>query len=477
MRSKPCSVARVSRCLAVLIAGCVLPSAGPAAAAEPASLDWRAGVAKVNITPEEFMWMSGYGDRNKPASGKLTDLWAKALVLQDGSGQRAVMVTLDLVGVDRELSQSVCGTLHERHGLRREQLALCCSHTHTGPALRQNLSPLHYLQVDPEEQRRIERYTDSVRQKIVDVVGLALERLEPARLSWGSGIATFAANRRENRPEEEVPARRAEGTLRGPTDHDVPVLAVRNPTGELRAVLFGYACHATVLSFYQWSADYPGFAQMELEANHPGCMALFWAGCGADQNPLPRRTVELARHYGRRLADAVDTVLLTSRMTDLPSRLELGYAEIELRLAALPARKEIEEQAQSSDRFVAARAQMLLRQLDGGQPLSETYPYPIGLWRLGDTGGVKMVLLGGEVVVDYALRLKTELTGLRTWVVGYANDVMAYIPSRRVLAEGGYEGGGAMVYYGLPTTWSSAVEQQIIEEVHRQIGQVSPSAK
>ena len=76
-------------------------------------------------------------------------------------------------------------------------------------------------------------------------------------------------------------------------------------------------------------------------------------------------------------------------------------------------------------------------------------------------------LLGGEVVVDYSLRLKTELGEGNTWIAGYSNDVMAYIPSERVLKEGGYEGAGAMVYYGLPSPWSEEVEEAIIRTVDR----------
>jgi len=83
---------------------------------------------------------------------------------------------------------------------------------------------------------------------------------------------------------------------------------------------------------------------------------------------------------------------------------------------------------------------------------------------------LKWVFLGGEVVVDYALRLKRELSPHTTWVAGYANDVMAYIPSRRVLLEGGYEGGGAMVYYGLPSAWTVEVEKQIVARVRSQVG-------
>ncbi len=106
----------------------------------------------------------------------------------------------------------------------------------------------------------------------------------------------------------------------------------------------------------------------------------------------------------------------------------------------------------------------MLQKLDSAEgKIPETYPYPVEVWRLGD--GPTWIFLGGEVVVDYALRLKRNLGGSRTWVSGYCNDVMAYIPSRRVLEEGGYEGGGAMVYYGQPAPWSEQVEEEIVAAV------------
>jgi hypothetical protein len=428
---------------------------------------WHAGTAKIEITPEKDMWMAGYASRDRPAEGKLTDLWAKALVLEDAQSNRAVLVTLDVIGVSRELTASVCETLRSEYGLERRQIAFCASHTHTGPALQRNLSPLHYLVVDPAQRALIKEYTALLEKKLVQVVGLALASRQPVQLSWGSGTATFAVNRRNNRPEQRVPQLRAEGKLQGPCDHDVPVLAVKDSSGRPVAVVFGYACHATVLSFYQWSGDYPGFAQIELEKKHPGCLAMFWAGCGADQNPLPRRSVELAIEYGSQLAAAVDAVLAGETSPVAPG-LRATFREIDLPLAELPSREQVAQEASSDNRFVAARAKMLLQQMSDGRPLRPSYPYPIQVWRLGEE--VQFVILGGEVVVDYALRLKAELGGRRTWVAGYANDVMAYIASRRVLREGGYEGGGAMVYYGLPTAWAPDSEQMIVEEVHRQVG-------
>src|SRR5205823_12312191 len=123
----------------------------------------------------------------------------------------------------------------------------------------------------------------------------------------------------------------AKGALKGPPDHGVPVLAARTADGKLEGVIFGYACHATVLSYLKWCGDYPGFAAAELEKAHPGAVALFVAGCGADQNPLPRRTVALARGYGKQLADAVNAVL-AKPMTSVAPEFAAVYREIDLPL-------------------------------------------------------------------------------------------------------------------------------------------------
>jgi hypothetical protein len=429
-----------------------------------AAESWKAGVAKVNITPAEYMWMAGYGARDHVATGKLSELWAKCLVLEDAEGKKVVLITLDLVGIERHHSQSICRKLQEKYKLDRSQIAINCSHTHSGPVVARNLRPMHFYGLTKEQQNQVLAYAAKLEESLVELVGKAIGDLAPAKVEWGSGTTDFAVNRRNNK-EPDVPMLRAAGRLVGPNDQDVPVLAVKDERGKLRAIACGYACHATVLSGYDWSADYPGYAQTELESGHPDCVALFWAGCGADQNPLPRRTPELAETYGKMLASAVNEVLARP-MSPVNGSLQTAYAEIPLALATLPTRDELVAQSNDTSKYIAMRAKMLLEDIDGGQALSPTYPYPIQRWQLGE--GVQWFFLGGEVVVDFAIRIKSENTGTKTWVAGYSNDVMAYIPSRRVLTEGGYEGGGAMAVYGLPTIWSERVEEQIIEEVQNQ---------
>jgi len=445
-------------------------SACNAVAAEPGHGDWKAGVARTKITPEQPLWLSGYGSRDRPSEGTRVDLWVKALALEDARGQRALLVTLDLVGIDRGISTSVCSELMKRHGLKRSQILLSTSHTHTGPVVGENLRAMYFF--PPQMWQRLEEYTKKLRDKIVTTAGAAFDRMEPARLAWGSGTTSIGVNRRNN-TEADVPKLRAVGVLKGPVDHDVPVLSVHDGEGRLVATTFGYACHATVLSDYKWSGDYPGYAQVFFEKAHPGAVGLFWAGCGADVNPLPRRKVELAEEYGRQLAAAVDATL-ADKMKPLAARLDTVYREIDLPFEKIPTRDEIEANLKSENRYEQGRARVQLRRLKKDGRLAPTYPYPVATWRLGDE--LIFVSLGGEVVVDYALRLKREL-GQATWVAGYSHDVMAYIPSLRVWNEGGYEGGGAMLYYGLPSRWDSTVEQRVITEALRQAEKLRQSKK
>jgi hypothetical protein len=354
--------------------------------------------------------------------------------------------------------------VQKRTGLSRERLMLTVSHTHCGPVLRDNLSDMYDM--PQEEARKIGPYTDRLRGWMSDVIVRALEDLKPARLAYGKGTARFAVNRRKPTPSGVV----NDANPDGPVDHDVPVLAVRTPAGELRAVAFGYACHNTTLQFYQWCGDYAGFAQAELEARHPGAKSLFWMGCGGDANPLPRSKVELCRKYGKELAVAVEDVL-TGRMTPIAGVASARYATVALPLDKVLTAEQLAAERSSKQFAVRRRAERLIAQLVEKGKIDDHYRhYPVQVWRLGD--GPTWVALGGEVVVDYSLRLKRELAAAGPlWVAGYANDVMAYIPSARVLAEGGYEADSSMIYYGMPGKWAPAIEERIVAKVRELVGQ------
>lgn len=449
----------------LLFCCCFLWSIHSLSAADTKS-GFKAGVAVRVITPEEPHWMAGYGGRTKPAETKQHELFVKALAIEDAGGDRVVVLSSDLVGIHRTLSQAVADEVRKQTGLPRARLMFTCSHTHCGPVLDDSLIGMYDM---PDELRKkVEPYTKQVHSAMVEVIVAALKDLSPARVSVGMGRATFAVNRREP-TDKGVTNRRYPA---GPVDHSVPVLRVDHPDGKLRAMVFGYACHNTTMQFYEWCGDYAGFAQAYLEERHPGAKALFWIGCGGDANPLPRSKIELCKKYGEDLADAVDSVLAKPPI-DITGKLQARYAEIAAPLGELPGKEKIQADALSKAHAVRSRALMLLKTLEKDGKLDDHYRhYPVQVWRLGEQ--TLWLALGGEVVVDYSLRLKRELLGTRTvWVTGYANDVMAYIPSARVVREGGYEGDSSMVYYGLPTKWSPDIEDKIVDKVHELVKDVT----
>jgi hypothetical protein len=427
---------------------------------------WQAGIAEAKITPKQLFWMGGFAARTKPAEGTLDDLWVKVLVLQTPRRERVVLVTADLVGIPKWLYHSLCAKLERKHGLKLEQLCFAASHTHSGPVLRDALQDIYPL--DDHQRALIDAYSDHLERVIFKTVGRALARRQPVTLWAGEGRATFAFNRRTNR-ESDLDAMGRDGIEpKGPSDFAVPVLAVRTRKGRLRAVVFGYAAHTSALiQNYLWSADYSGVAARILEKQHRGAAALFFQGCGSDQSAVPRGTVERCHKLGEQLAQAVGDVL-GGPMRPLEPRLRTAFEFVPLDFGEQPARAELEQAAPGTD-YRARWARRLLGELAAGRAFARGYPeYPVQAWRLGDQ---LWITLGGEVCVDYALRFKREY-GAGVWVAGYANDVMAYIPSRRLWEEGGYQA-GAFDVYGLPANrWCADIEDRIAAAVDRVVGQV-----
>lgn len=193
--------------------------------------------------------------------------------------------------------------------------------------------------------------------------------------------------------------------LVGPVDHDVPVMTVTRPDGKLAAILFGYACHPTTLSFMTWCGDYPGFAQVELEAAHPGATAMFVNTCGGDQNPLPRRKVELCEKYGHMLAVGVEEALKTP-LKPISVGLKTAFELIDLPYQKTMTREDLIEQGQQNNDIKKRWSTRLIGKLDSGETFENAYPYPVHAWQLGKQ--MLVIGQGAETVVDYALRFKTE---------------------------------------------------------------------
>jgi neutral ceramidase len=426
---------------------------------------FKAGVASIVITPTEPMWMAGYAARNKPSEGKIHDLHAKVLALEDEYGTRLVIVTVDLIGILRPTRDWLENQVKQRYKISPEALLLSASHTHCGPVVRESRYSIYgntLYGLSPEQIQQSNQYVEDLQQKILELIGRAIENLTPSRLGYSHARAGFAMNRRlptergfQNSPNPD-----------GPVDHDVPVLRIDDPEGKLLAVLFGYACHNTTLSFYEFCGDYAGFTQQYIQEAHPEATAMFIAGCGADQNPYPRggpKTLDYCKQHGRALANGVE-VALTVKARPITGPIHAAMDTVMLEFAPPPSREQLEQKAKSNDKYDRRHAEVLLKELEQTGSIRKSYPYLVQVIRFGND--LTMVALAGEVVVDYSLRLKSELPGRAVWVAAYSNDVFGYIPSLRVLKEGGYEAGDAMRYTDLPGPFAPSVEEQIVAKVH-----------
>ena len=411
---------------------------------------WKAGAACVAITPAEPMWLAGWAARRQPAKEAAMPLFAKALALEDAAGARVAIVTADLIAVPRTLAEVVAARVGERWGIARERILFNASHTHTAPEVRPDKAP--FFDIPPDFAAKIPGYVSALETTLLDLVGAALGRLAPASLQAHTTGATFAANRR---------------SPSGPVDHEVPVLFVTSAAGKPIAVMFGYACHNLTLppEFCAYHGDYAGVAQAVLEERFPGATALFLAGAGADLDPAPRGSPELAATHGHALADAVSRTLLAPGRAIAPTA-GAGLENVVLDLQPLPPPDALQADLRSADTPRRRKAAFLLGQLDEKRPLAATHPCPVQVLRLGRE--LLLIALGGEPVVDFALQFKRELAahGL-VWVAGYSNDMFGYLPTRRVQQEGGYEAGRAALWSALPMPIGESSEERVVAAVRR----------
>lgn len=435
---------------------------GVALGAKP---EWKVGLARVKITPEGPVRMAGYGGRTKPSTGVALDLYAKAVAIKDAGGRRGVLVTTDLIGIRAALAEAICGEISRKTGLRRRQIVLNSSHTHTGPTLGLDAGALGF---PPEQAKATVGYTRRLQRQIVELVAASLKKLEPARLSYGVGVATFVMNRREFTDRGVILG----VNPRGLVDRGMPVLRIDSPDGKLRCVLFGAACHNTTLTGKdrEISGDFAGYAQRHLERGHSGVQAMFVQGCAGDANPFPRGSEAIARRHGLTLGTEVDRVL-KSKLRPVRGGLRVALSDVRLPLQPPPSKERLEAMSRRGgwQRFVARRMQALRR--EGKKPPTE-YTTKIAVWQFGDD--LTLVALPGEVVVDYVTLLERSLGRQRLWIAAYCNDVFGYLPSARVLKQGGYETRG--LYAGGVGSFSPRAQDVLVQAVRRLAKQVGRPA-
>jgi len=421
------------------------------------------GVAKVEITPDRPIRLTGYSDRGEPFEKVHHKLWAKALAFGNSRDGYSVLITVDLLGIPGQITGQVRKALGKDVGIRPENLTISASHTHSGPQIGSIIS--HFDKpLSPDELAEVALYSQGLIPKLRNVALEAIKTIQPSFVSWGQGELGFAVNRRQHiKPN-------------GPVDHAMPLLKVTKTDGTVRAVLASYACHAVTLGPMNnvVHGDWVGEAQIQIEQTLPeDAIALVTVGCGADQNSNPRMNtknpemdLENARKQGKAVADEVDRLVKSNTLVPLQELPQGKLKHVDLQFASMPDPLLLAKDAKGAGRTSNYSNLMLGRLARSEMP--DKISYPVQTWTFGKS--LTMIFMGGEVVVDYALRLKKEFGKERIWVNAYSNDMPCYIPSLRVLREGGYEAETAMIGYEKPSKFTEDVEERIMNTIYEMIG-------
>jgi neutral ceramidase len=443
----------------------------PIATAVAAEAHWKAGFAAAKITPSEPLMLAGYASRTIPARDVVDDLHLKVLALEDAAGGRSLLFTADLIGFRADFTAPVRARLSEATGIAAERILFNASHTHAGPAVMLTIRS-HYT-IAKEQADQLITYTRQLQEQCVTLAKQALSGLQPVKLSWGIGVINFPMNRRE--PTER-------GIIlgvnpRGPVDRSVPVLRVETPDGKLIGIVFGAACHNTTYGSRdnQVSGDFASAAQTLLEREFPGTQAMFMQGLAGDTNPYPnslndpakRPAAEIAREHGASLGREV-TRVLGNVLKPVNGPLRAVKANVALPLQKAPPLAELEQttaKAGSTQKWVAD--QMIAR-LKAGETLPMSYTAPVTVWQFGSD--LTLVGLPGEVVVDYVRLIEDTLGPMKLWLAAYCDDTFGYLPSARVIREGGYETRG--LYHGGVGYFAPEAQDALVGKVKELAAQV-----
>ena len=427
------------------------------------------GFAKVDLTPATSLRLSGYASRKVPYEGVDEKVYARAIVIQHGSDDPHVIVSVETIGFPAKVTQAIIDRVKEL-GFTRDRVAVCTTHCHSAPHIADGLPNLFQPPLTESQNAATEAYTKSVIEKVASAIKVASSSMQPGKLAAANGTVKFARNRR-------VLADGIWSTFGenpdGPVDHSLPVLRITNVDGtKTLGLIYNYACHCTTFGgdYNRLNGDWAGYSQKYIEDSNPGAIALCTIGCGADANPNHDRdkALSLAKSQGKEISDVVDSLIASDKWQPIEAAptATFGFAGL---AHDRPTKQQLIEAIEDANPHTRRHAQVMLETWQRTGRLPETYPMPIQVWRFGDE--FAMVFLGGEVVVDYALRIRKELaasSGLspgQIWVSAYCNDVFGYVASERMRAEGGYEVDFSMIYYLLPGRWAQGTESVIMKRV------------
>ncbi|HXX36696.1 MAG TPA: neutral/alkaline non-lysosomal ceramidase N-terminal domain-containing protein [bacterium] len=406
---------------------------------------FRVGVYRVPITPPVGTYMAGFGARVGPAQGVHDDLFARAIVVDRGSGAIA-LVACDALYVSRQFTDAVRAEVEARTAIPRDHVLVCATHTHSGPDLTGEFTP---GTLDPA-------LGVVWQHAAAGCIEAAWRSRADTEISVGLGsVQGIGVNRRTASGE--------------PVDPEVRVVASRSAAGDVLGVLVNYTCHPVVLGpdNLLFSADYPGYMQRAVEQIvGPGATVVFTNGAEGDVNtghsadlsgigaPIPGRTFERAGRLGRLLAGEVLKVL-SGPMSPVDGPVGAVTREIglELRQASLPeatdafaaadaAVRRLESTGADHDTLTAARIRRFHAQVNLGrarQRAATAADWVAAELQALRVGALAFVAVPGEMFVELGLEIKRASPFAQTFVVGLANGAVGYLPTRAACEAGGYE--------------------------------------
>lgn len=436
---------------------------------EQSALVWKAGYAEADITPKpgQPVMPAGFGE-SRIMEGTESPLLAQALVLEDAGSRRAILFTSDLLGFGRITIDAVRHKIQSKHGIPAENVCFTASHTHWGPAVNYRTgSRIGDVNV---------WYLSFLETTLLELADKALQNLAPAEIAYGSCDVQIGMCRR-------LPSDRGIQWAVNPAgsyDLHTPILRVRREGSPRQVVLVGHACHPTSMGkLSQWSADYPGAMRRKMQEDLEDCRAMFVNGCGADakvvyQDPATGKyefaaSLDKSHQAGEKLAEAVLARMSGDQpLEPLNAKLSTTLVRGSLSLQAVPSHEEIRKLAVEGS--LNSHVTWWARKNLAFPDQRREFDYAVQSWQLGD---LTIVALEGEVCADWGAFARSLPATKHAMTIGYANEVSSYIPTARIIQEGGYEGDLSHKVYLLPSRFEPKMEVELSALIRRAVAQVA----
>lgn len=401
-----------------------------------------AGWAEVEITPPLGIALGGRGGAETEAKKVLDPLYAQMLYLKDQKGMGFVLVSLDLVGLQHDLSERIRLALAGELGVEINLIVLNCSHTHSGPLMYRQL----FAGIEPAPAVEVD-YFNALTEKLVLTARRVARTLTPVQVEVFRGTSRIGINRRGKNKNGQP------GILpnpSGPIDEKIWVLKLSRLDGALVALVFSHGCHPVIVYGYDYagiSADFPGMARTALRQKlGQSVHAQFVQGLAGNIRPrvvadIPNNRFRASKpedveHAGKELAEDVLAALRTKGEAlnlDLAATMDRPF----LPRAKPPDRSVYEKMSTTGNKFQQAVARYWLSRYDTGEGFARGDAWPVGLVRLADNQWI--CYLAGEPCVEWGSKISQWLAPRKLVLWGYSQESISYLPTEELLPEAGYE--------------------------------------